>query len=303
MTAAPLRARPVPRRWFAVPALAGALFGAYALWLHATSDPLIDVHVYYDAATRLNAGLPLYRAGIVEPYVYPPMFATLFRPLALLPFGVAAAIWEGLVVAAFALTLWRLGIRRPATWFAVGVLGAAIAWTLAIGQAEAIVTLLLTFGSPLSVALAGHVKLVPFLVGIYWIGRRDWANLGRFAGWTVGLGILEFIAEPASVIAYPGAIVGNFGQVASAGNISPFALSPFLWAALVAVGVAVTLRLGRTRWGWGAAVALSVFAPPRLFAYTMMTLLACLRRPDETARIDRSRPQRIPASSTGPGPA
>ena len=73
----------------------------------------------------------------------------------------------------------------------------------------------------------------------------------------------------------------NLGQVGAVHNFSPYALSPLLWAALAVVGVAVTLRLGRTRWGWSAAVALSVLANPRLLTYMLMTLLACLRRPDE----------------------
>jgi len=282
MTAMAARARPVPRRWFAVPAI-GAFAGAYALWLHITSDPLADVHVYYDAAARLNAGLPLYQPSldpaVTQLYRYPPLFAILFRPLALLPFDVAAAIWEALVIAAFGLTLWRLGARRPATWFAVGLLGIAIGWTLAIGQAEAIVTLLLTLGSPWAVALAGHLKLFPFLVGLYWLGRRDWRNLGWFVAWTVGLGLLQLVLEPANTLALP--VKTNLQQISSVGNISPFTLSPLLWAALAVIGVAVTLRLGRTRWGWSAAVALSVLASPRLFIYMLMTLLACLRRPDD----------------------
>jgi Glycosyltransferase family 87 len=278
MTAVSARALPVRRGWFVIPALAGALVGAYALWLHVTSDPLADVHAYYDAATRLNAGLPLYRSGGAEDYLYPPLVAILFRPLALLPFEVAAGIWEALLLAAFATTLWRLGIRRPATWLAAGILGVAIGWALGIGQAEAILTLLLTVGSPLSVALAGSVKLFPFLVGLYWLARRDWRTLGRFVSWTVGLSLLQLVVDPADTLAYPGAI--SLRQLGSIGNVSPFVLSPLLWAFLLVVGVGVTIRLGRTRWGWGAAVALSVFASPRLFVYMLMSLLACLRRDD-----------------------
>jgi hypothetical protein len=84
--------------------------------------------------------------------------------------------------------------------------------------------------------------------------------------------------DPADTLAYPGIL--NLGSTTSIGNISPFAFSPVLWATLVIIGVAVSLRLGRTRWGWSAAVALSVLASPRLFVYMLMTLLACLRRPD-----------------------
>jgi Glycosyltransferase family 87 len=282
MTAMPAHARPVPRGLFAL-AVIGALAGAYLFWLHVTTDPLADVRAYYDAGTRLNAGQPLYPAGadpdLAAFYRYPPLLAILFRPLALLPFEVAAAIWEALVLAAFGMTLWRLGIRRPATWLAVGLLGIPIAWTLAIGQAQAIVTLLLTLGSPWAVALAGHLKLLPFLVGLYWLGRRDWRNLGWFVTWTVGLGLLQLVLEPTNTLAFLG--ISNLEQVGSVHNFSPYALSPLLWAAVVVIGVVVTLRLGRTRWGWSAAVALSTLASPRLLTYMLMALLACLRRPDE----------------------
>jgi Glycosyltransferase family 87 len=287
VTVTAVRAHNVPRLGFAL-AVVGALAGAYLFWLHVTTDPLADVRAYYDAGARLNAGQQLYPAGadpdLAQFYRYPPLLAILFRPLALLPFDVAALIWEALVFAAFGLTLWRLGIRRPATWLAVGILGIPIGWTLAIGQAQAIVTLLLTLGNPWAVALAGHVKLLPFLVGFFWLGRREWRSLAWFVAWTLGLGLVQLILEPANTLAFLG--MTNLEQVGAVHNFSPYALSPLVWAASVIVGVAVTLRLGRSRWGWSAAVALSVLASPRLLTYTMMTLLACLRRPDETQIAD-----------------
>jgi Glycosyltransferase family 87 len=261
-------------------AVVGALFGAYVFWFHVTTDPLGDFHVYYDAAARLNAGQPLYPPGA---RIYPPLFSILFRPLAILPIGIAAAIWEGILLASLGLTLWRIGIRRRAAWLAAGLLGMGIGWTLAIGQAEAIVTLLLTLGSPLTVALAGNIKLFPLLAGIYWLARRDWRSFGRFVAWTAGLVLLQLVLDPADTFAFPGTLNVVGPQIVGAGslNLSPFASSPLLWAALLVTGVAVTLRLGRTRWGWGAAVALAVLASPHLFEYMLMSLLACLREPDQ----------------------
>jgi hypothetical protein len=264
--------------WVAV-AVTWALGGIRMFLFHISYDPFTDIHVYYDAAARLNSGLPLYPPGA---RIYPPLFSILFRPLALLPFEIAAAIWEGILLAALGLTLRRLGIRRPATWWAVLVLSIGIAWTLAIGQVEAIVTLLLTIGSPFTVALAGNIKIFPLAVGIYWLARRDWQNLGRLVAWTAGLILLQVILDPADTWAFPGTL--GPGQIASEvgseGNLSPFVISAVLWAVVVAIEVVIVFRLARTRWGWAAAVGLAVLAPPRVFSYNLMTLLACLGGPD-----------------------
>ncbi len=79
-------------------AVIGTLMGFGTFVIHLRGDPLADVHAYYDAATRLNQGLPLYAQSATtneaEFYRYPPLLAILFRPLAMLPFAAAAAIWE-----------------------------------------------------------------------------------------------------------------------------------------------------------------------------------------------------------------
>lgn len=284
--------------WITV-ALIWSLGGINVFLFHLSHDPLNDFHVYYDAAARLNAGLPLYPPG---GRIYPPLFSILCRPLALLPFEIAAAIWEGLIVAALGATLWRIGIRRPATWWAVMGLSIGIGWTLAIGQAEAFIVLLLTIGSPFTVALAGNIKLYPLAAGIYWLARRDWHALGRLAGWTAGLALLQLILDPADTLAFPGTL--GPGQVAfelaSSGNLSPFTISPLIWAILVAIEVVVAFRLGRTRWGWAAAVVLSVFVSPRVFSYNLMTLLACLGGPDRMHPDREAAPGSAPAGREAP---
>ena len=94
-----------PRRvWYVLVAAAwlGALIGFDTLRVHLQLDPLADVHAYYDAGARLNAGLPLYEQPVgtndASFYRYPPLLAIAFRPLALLPFETAARIWEALLI-------------------------------------------------------------------------------------------------------------------------------------------------------------------------------------------------------------
>ncbi len=266
------------------------LVGGFVFIFHLVSDPLVDIHAYYEAAARLNAGLPLYAAqsDVNGPhyYFYPPLLAIVFRPLALLPFQFAAVIWEALTVAAFGLTLWLLGLRRRRTWIAVGLLGGPIAWSITIGQAQVLVTLLLALGSPAAVAVAAQLKILPALIALYWIGRRDWRSLARFAAWTVALIVAQLVLEPTGSIAFLGNT--NLGLVGQVNNLSPYAISPLLWLVLAAVGVVATLRLAPTRAGWAAAIAYSVLATPRLLEYMFMTLLAALRD-HETGTVEPHR--------------
>jgi Glycosyltransferase family 87 len=282
-----VRARLVSLGLFAL-AVIGALAGLYLLRLHLTSDPLNDVHAYYDAGARLNGGSPLYPPDqdVNGPlaYFYPPLFAILFRPLALLPYAAAAAIWEAVIVASLVATVWWIGPRRRETWLAIGILALPIAWSVAIGQAQVPLTLLTAIGAPWSIALAANIKLFPALIACWWMGRREWRSLASFSAWTAGLAILQLVLAPQATLDFLTAL--TLKEVGAVRSFSPYALSPLLWAALVLVGIVVALRLARSRWGWSAAVGLSVLASPRLLTYMLMTLLACLRRPDRLRPAD-----------------
>lgn len=255
----------------------GLLAGVVVTVGHLATDPLADVHAYYEAGQRLNAGIGLYdQTTDVNGnhfYFYPPLLAIVFRPLALLPFQVAAVLWEVAMVACFALTLRLLGLRFS-TAVALGLLALPIGWTLAIGQAQALVTLLLVVGSPAAIALAANLKLFPVLVAVYWLGRRDWPALGRLAIWLVAFGLVQLVFEPAGTVAFVS--VPSLSQVGAVNNLSPYVLSPVLWLALLVGMLLVAARLAPTRSGWAAAVVLSVFATPRLLSYMLMALLACL---------------------------
>ena len=119
----------------------------------------------------------------------------------------------------------------------------------------------------------------------------DWRRLSLFVGWSVLLLVAQVIVEPAGMAAFVGQT--NLGLVGQVNNLSPYAISPILWAGLAAVGLVITIRLAPTRAGWAAAVAYSVLATPRLLEYVLMTLLAGLRRltPTESGTED-GRPAR-----------
>ena len=171
---------------------------------------------------------------------------------------------------------------RRAVLIAAGLLALAIAWTVTIGQAQALVTLLLAIGSPWAVAVAANIKVFPALVAVYWVGRREWGRLRVFAAWMLGLIAVQFVVEPAATLDYIGFL--SLEQVGQVNSFSLYALSPVLWAASVVILGLLALRLAATRWGWPAAIALSVFATPRLLTYQLSTLLAALGGPDRRNR-------------------
>jgi hypothetical protein len=271
----------------------GVIAGAWAVWIHLTTDPLADVRAYYDAGARLNAGLPLYPAdadtNTAEFYRYPPLLAIAFRPLALLPYELVALAWGAVMLGAFLLTVRTLGINERSV-LAMAILALPIGWSIAIGQAQVAITLLVSIGTPAAVALAANIKLFPALVGVYWLGRRDWRSLGRLVAWGLGLLGLQYLLEPAATIAFLG--FPSFEQVGEVRNLSPYALSPALWAALVGAGFLVALRLAPTKWGWASAVAFSVLVTPRLLVYQLMALLPAVRDPD-AARTEQRDETRI----------
>ena len=280
--------RPNVQRVLVLGAVVGLLIGVETMVLHLLTDPFADVHAYYDAGARLNAGLPLYVQSVDTNesafYRYPPLLAIAFRPLALLPFEAAALIWEAFLLIFLGLTLVHLGLRRRWTWLALGMLALPVGWSVAIGQAQIAVTLLTAVGAPWAIALATNFKLFPALVAIWWLGRRDWSSVARFGFWLGLLAVVQLVLEPAGSLMFPGFI--GLNQVGAVANVSPYAVSPVLWVVVVAVGIAVAWKLAPTRWGWAAAVILSVVANPRLLIYQFSTLHAAVRDPstDRDAR-------------------
>lgn len=262
-------------------AIIGAIAGFGVAWMHILNDPLADAHAYYDAASRLNAGQPLYPAGL-DPngnhiYLYPPLLAIALRPLALLPFEWFALAWELIVIGSFVALVRYLGVRRKATWLAIGLLGVPIGWALTVAQAHIPMTLMLALGQPWSIAIAASLKLTPVLIAIWWLGRRNFEAFFAFLVWSALLVLVQVVLEPTGSFAYFRSI--GFEQIGQVRNISPYAQSPVLWLVLLLVGALVTLALARTRWGWAAAVTLATLSPPRLLIYMLTGLLAAVRQP------------------------
>jgi hypothetical protein len=258
-------------------AVVGLALGIETTILHVSTDPMGDFRAYYDAGARLNDGQPLYvqvaDTDDASFYRYPPLLAVAFRPLALLSYQAATVIWFGVLLVAAALTVRRLGLREPVL-LVTGWLALPFMWALTIGQAQVLVTFLLALGAPWAVAVAANLKLLPVVVAVYWIGRREWRPLVTFAMWMGGLAVVQLLLEPAGTLAYLGFL--SLDQVGQVANVSLYSISPILWAFSVVVLLVVAVRLAPSRYGWAAAVVLSVFATPRLLVYQVSTLIAGL---------------------------
>ena len=304
--AVPTRLGPFARRFFRVLAIVaavlGLVFGLQNAAHHAATDPFVDLHTYYDAGTRLNAGEPLYNPNATESkglYLYPPFLAIMFRPLALLPFDTVAALWLAASIVAIVLTIRRAGIREPVV-IALGVLALPILWSLSIGQVEPFITLLMAFGSPVGIGIATSIKLVPVLVAVYWVLRRDWRALGRLAATLAVLGVFQLVLEPEATRTW--LELGWMRPAFFVNTISPYGVSPILWVAFVLALWLLVWRLRRSRHAWAAAVALAVLVHPRLLAYQLMSLLAGFAGPgtDDEAAQPANQPEAdvAPASAS-----
>ena len=99
-----------------------------------------------------------------------------------------------------------------------------------------------------------------------------------FAAWAAALALVQAVLEPVNPMAFvTNTSLAGVGNVA---NLSLYSSSPALRGVLLVVGGAVAWRLAPSRFGWMAAVTLSVLATPRLLLYMLGTLLAGIARPE-----------------------
>ena len=154
-------------------------------------------------------------------------------------------------------------------------------WSLVIGQAQVAVTLLLALGNPWAVALAANLKVFP--VAASRSGGSAGATGARsrwFGGWVAALVAVQLVLEPPDTLAYPSLQSGS-ARSASVGNLSPYAISPVLWARdgrrrrrRVRGSAPTPLGLGRRR-------SRCRSSPRRgCSLYQLSTLVAAIREPD-----------------------
>jgi alpha-1,2-mannosyltransferase len=157
-------------------------------------------HAFWPAGQRVLHGLTPYaspgspQVGAGIAFVYPAVGAVLFAPLALIPHGLADALFASVNLAAALAAIRVLGVRDWRLYGLVALTPAVIS-----GWQTANVTLLLVLGIALAwrhrehpfvagalVALIVSVKLFVWPLGLWLLVTRRYAALA----WAIGLGLL-----------------------------------------------------------------------------------------------------------------
>jgi alpha-1,2-mannosyltransferase len=223
---APRRLAAVLRPPVAIAVALVALVGhavVLAIWPDAHTL-LIDLQVYRAGGQHVLDGQPLYAGGVLLdlPFVYPPVAAVLFAPLALLPLPVVKITWTVLELALLAAVARRcaraVGVPAGARTAAAVVLLVAVAtWldpvrtTLYLGQINVVllaVVLLDLLGRPdsrwrgVGLGLAAAVKLTPLLFVVYLLLRRRYRAAATAVATFVAAGLLGALVTPADSAQY-----------------------------------------------------------------------------------------------------
>jgi len=243
---------------------------------------LRDSDAYWNAALRLRAGQPLY-PPITDPeasevYRYAPWFAWLWVPLTYLPHELVRVLWSAVLLGASVLAL--VPLIRTRAWLLVALFGFLLIGISGPGNVQPLIIAALVWGlerrsGPAWIALTASLKVVPILFVATYVGRREWGRVLLALGLTALLVAPMFLHDLSN---YP----------FSAGAASGLIATPLLYAAVVAIGVLVSVRLANSPHAWLASATTVTLAVPRLFVYDISFLIAAypVPRRDEPARRD-----------------
>lgn len=254
----------------------GFLFAARALVMGIMLDGGLayDARSYYEAGQAILNGTPLYADVPIDAavaYRYPPFFALLFAPFALLPEQAFAWGWRiiCLVSLRYICGSWRtMGIALCIPWPLVEVMSANVTFPLAAMTVAALRGR--AYALPWAIALKwGPIVAVPYI----WIVRPQWRR-------SLLIGVASVVALIGAHILIAPSLYGDYlhsmtHQASSALvsgtmlSILPTAGADFLLrVALTLVGVTLAIRLRSDR----LAFAMTVLAQPTLWIQRLTAL-------------------------------
>jgi hypothetical protein len=284
-------------RWALLVALYLTLGLLGAWYLAGTTAVGADLATYQRAGEALWTTGDPWAASAGDPedfrYRYPPLLAMAIPVLGWPP------LWYALIGIATAVPIvvaYRVG--GPAGLLPPALLVGAWGQQLLNGNAQAFVVALLVLApftgryGAMGIALATMLKLHPALAVVWYVGRREWSNLGWFAAAMLVLLLVQlpwipsmlrfYLSDPVATETIPGMSLRALGVV------------PWL-AGIVVVGAAA-IAFARTRYGWLLATLLQLVALPRVLLVNLALLLAA---PLPPARARAAQP----VSPTRPSPA
>lgn len=242
---------------------------------------LSDAGAYWEAALRLRMGEPLYPAladtEASAVYRYAPWFAWAWIPLTFLPRELAYGTWSVILLGASVAALVPLVQRRA--WLAVAFFFPILVGIAGIGNVQPLIVAALVLGverrgGPLWIGIAASLKAVPILFAVTYIGRGQWRRAVASAA------VAGALVAP--MLAYD---LSNYPTGAdTAAFLSAW---PVVYAAVISLGILVSLRLADARFAWLASATTVALAIPRFFVYDVTFLMPSV--PRETNRPDKSR--------------
>ena len=242
---------------------------------------LRDAGAYWEAALRLRMGEPLYPAladtEASAVYRYAPWFAWAWIPLTFLPRELAYGTWSVILLGASVAALVPLVQRRA--WLAVAFFFPILVGIAGIGNVQPLIVAALVLGverrgGPLWIGIAASLKAVPILFAVTYIGRGQWRRAVASAA------VAGALVAP--MLAYD---LSNYPTGAdTAAFLSAW---PVVYAAVISLGILVSLRLADARFAWLASATTVALAIPRFFVYDVTFLMPSV--PRETNRPDKSR--------------
>jgi len=146
-----------------------------------------DLFVYYQTAQRLAHGLPIYMGK----FIYPPFFAALIRPAAMMPLNVFQLVWYMIILTAFVayavglakIAFGRLTLERVLAMAALVELTPGTSETMSLGNIDFIIWAILAWSIPSGrgLALGACLKIYPGFVAVAAVLRKPsvvWRQLG-----------------------------------------------------------------------------------------------------------------------------
>ena len=241
--------------------------GLFNLYQAAINWTLSDAAAYWNAALRLREGAALYPVfsdvDASEVYRYAPWFAWLTVPFTFLSVQVAGALWSVLLLGASVVAL--IPLARARAWLLIALFAPILVGISAVGNVQPMLIAALVWSverrsGPFWIGVAASLKIFPILFAMVYLGRREWTRAAAA------------LAVAAALWA-PALLYDLRGYATDAGEAASLFAVPAFWVIVIAGGVALTLRLARTRFAWLAAATTVVVSLPRLFVYDVTYLM------------------------------